>query len=1358
VKAREHVAKSVSMPTCGLHPTLRGLLDARGTGALSLSVPARPDLTIARRLAVLVASLCVLAWVLIAAASAAAAATPFEFGSLGSEAGQVDFPSGVAVDASGDVYVGDLENERVDKFDSSGKFLLAWGAGVADGAEELQTCTTACRKGLQSPVAGGFEFATGVAVDGAGDVYVVDDLHHRIEKFTGKGEFILMFGGHVNKNGADVCTASEASECQAGTQTEFGEPQRDGEFSFWETFGSFIATGPGNKVYVGDTGRVQVFEPSGVWKEDISLAGLSSEGQPTALAVDSAGNVFLHDSQAEGVREFEANGLEKLTQFDRESFSVTALSVDQASGDLYVGDENGGFHVLKYDSAGTELASFGAKTVSGFNGGIAFSTTTSELYASEAVEGTSAGVWVLTAPPAGPLIDSESATPSLKGAATLEAQVNPEGNETTYHLEYVDQAHFQGSGYAGATSTTPETITEGLFEEHPAQVNLPEGTLIPGETYHWRVVATDSLSQTTTGADQSFEETPAALIDGPWSEAVTATSATLAARINPLTADTSYRLEYGTSASYEHVLAGDVGEGNTFVPISYHVQELLPNTTYHYRVVTTSTVGSVQGPDHTFTTQGAGASGSVLPDGRAWELVTPPSTGGAVFELGEQPRHAASDGGAITYGAKGVPLGENVVSNESLVAAQVLSRRGPHGWQSQDINTPIGPTPPGRFYPGEVLDNGLYVLFSSDLASAALFSNPFHGTLTSDALDGTYYLRDNTGDGSYTALLTPANTPPGTDLLVPTGAEEEGGTLHPQDFVAAGTPDLSHLVLESPLKLTEDAVEYVPREPGVVYQIRPGNLYEWSAGRLRLVTILPNGRTDESNEAFLAGEGEGNNGQVPRAISSDGRRVAWTVGTPYGSGAPLQGLFVRDMVEERTVHIGGPGARYQTMSSDGSRVFFLENGDLHVYNAGTPYDAGTTADLTPNHGPGAVSAGVQESVSDVSEDGSSVYFVATGALSSEANATGEKATAGADNLYLLRESGGTWQAPRFIGTLSSEDEPSWHAGSPAPDLHRVSSRVSPDGRYLAFMSSRPLTGYDNVDSNPEAKGARDEEVFLYDSGAGRLVCASCDPSGARPHGVLAGGTKQLLVQRSGGEEWGEVGHPHWLAGNLTGWEDPGSFYDDVYQPRYLSDGGRLFFDSPEALVPQDTNSLEDVYQYEPGGVGSCASAASGERPDGCVNLISSGHSASESAFLDASESGQDVFFLSADHLTSADADTGYDVWDAHVCSASSPCVTPPVSPPPCSSGDSCKPPPSPQPELFGPAPSATFSGAGNLTPVPPVASKRLTRVQKLARALAACRKKHKRKRRRACERTAHKHYGYAAKRSRKANATNRGGK
>ena len=239
----------------------------------------------------------------------------------------------------------------------------------------------------------------------------------------------------------------------------------------------------------------------------------------------------------------------------------------------------------------------------------------------------------------------------------------------------------------------------------------------------------------------------------------------------------------------------------------------------------------------------------------------------------------------------------------------------------------------------------------------------------------------------------------------------------------------------------------------------------------------------------------------------------------------------------------------------------------------------------------------------------------------------------------------------------------------------------------------------------------------------------------------------------------------WIAANVPGW----TLYTvglSLYQSRYLSDSGRLFFNSSDALVPQDTNGNEDVYEYEPAGVGDCsgASATFSGNVGGCIGLISSGSAFGESGFLDASETGNDVFFLTTGRLVSSDVDTSLDVYDAHVCSTVAPCaITPPAQPPECGSASSCRAAPPAQPSIYGAPASATFSGAGNLAPVAPpspggkpVAKGRaLTRAQKLTKALAVCHKQKRRKQRAGCERSARKKYGAAkAKGSAKASYAN----
>jgi hypothetical protein len=117
-----------------------------------------------------------------------------------------------------------------------------------------------------------------------------------------------------------------------------------------------------------------------------------------------------------------------------------------------------------------------------------------------------------------------------------------------------------------------------------------------------------------------------------------------------------------------------------------------------------------------------------------------------------------------------------------------------------------------------------------------------------------------------------------------------------------------------------------------------------------------------------------------------------------------------------------------------------------------------------------------------------------------------------------------------------------------------------------------------------------------------------------------------------------------------------------------ADGKRVFFESPDQLVSGDTNSVVDVYEWEVGGSGSCPS---GETEKGCIYLISSGRGSSPSSFVDASASGDDVFFLTATKLVGQDQDELVDVYDARVnggLEAQDPDLVAPCSGEACRSG------------------------------------------------------------------------------------------
>ena len=809
---------------------------------------------------------------------------------------------------------------------------------------------------------------------------------------------------------------------------------------------------------------------------------------------------------------------------------------------------------------------------------------------------------------------------------------------------------------------------------------------------------------------------------------VSATSAVLSAQINAQQEDTTYHFEYDTTPYTTSAMHGtnlpvpdaDIGEGSSNVPVSQESQTLKPNTTYHYRVVATNSTETTDGSEHTFETQTQGGE-FVLPDRRAWEMVSPPNKNGALLGAiggaGEGGvMQAAAGGGAFTWIAN-TAIGAEPAGNLSLQWSQIFSVRGADGWSSRDLE------PPHTAATGWEDEHGTeYDFFSSDL-SLGLVEPKGEAPLSPETTEKTIYLRNDAGD-SYLPLVTAANVPEGTKF----GGHLEGQVLAGAPTFEGASPDLSHVVFTDEAGLDKN------------YPDAKRGLYEWVGGQVQLVSVLPGPDGEPATEPNLGYR----DGRVMHAISNDGSRVFWD-----GSGH----LYLRDIERSETLQLSPGQATFQAASSDGSRVFFTEGGSLYEC-AIVEAAAGDECQLTNlTHTNGGENPGVQGTLPGASEDGSYVYLVATGILSEAESAEHEEPVSGADNLYVLHDTETGWTT-RFVARLSSEDgNGDWNAGgenSGVSDLSFMTSRVSPNGRYLAFMSDRELTGYDNHDAN---SGVADEEVYLYHAPEnvgtepGTSICASCDPTGARPVGVFYERTA-VNGRPPAAPLFDEAGvwQGRWVAANIPGWTSRIAEFYASYQSRYLSDSGRLFFNSSDGLVPEDTNGNEDVYEYEPVGVGICTEGTSsgssvyepartyevedrkGESVAGCIGLISSGNSAKESVFLDASESGGDVFFLTAAKLVSQDYDADLDVYDAHECTTQSPCESAPVSPSECTTADACRVPSAPQPSIFGAPPSQTFSGAGNLAPVSNVAKTKtkvhvLTRAQKLAEALKACRQK-----------------------------------
>jgi WD40-like Beta Propeller Repeat len=1113
-------------------------------------------------------------------------------------------------------------------------------------------------------------------------------------------------------------------------------------------------------VYVLDPSHdvVDVFEPKagGGEKYLTQLTGPEpgvpftrlGAGASDSIAVDqSSGDVLVLDGQ-EAVDIFEPTALGEYTLLRRLTGTpggafqrATGVAVDASNGDIYVLEEGRGL-VDQFDSTGGYLGYLTGRgtlaSSSSYVVSMAIDPTTHDLYVGDRdANNGSYAVDVFGPDIVIPNVSTEAASSVKSESATLHGAVDPDAaGAATCRFEWGTS-----SSLGEVAPCEPEAVANG---NSPVAVHANLSALAPDTTYFYRLQASNANGTNPGEAyqDQQFT-TPGPGIHQESAANVTSASATLGASIDPDNAPTSYYFQYGKSLEYETSLPAapgvSLGFGKGDVAVSVHLQGLTAGTVYHYRVVAVSNPGgeaiTAEGRDQTFTTQAGGAE-IALPDGRQWEMVSPPNKQGAAINaigvFSGSDIQAAANGGGITYTAT-APFVANPAGSRSVEATQVLSTRSaPGSWATSDISLPHnnGTTPLGNVATAE------YMLFSEDLSLG--FAEPRDNTplppLPANS-EQTVYLRN--ANNEYEALVTAANVPPGTEF---------GGAVH---FITA-SPDLGHVVLGSEAQLTS-----TPR-PTAAGQ----GIYEWSAGHLQTVSILPDG------EAAAAVLGRSNE-VVRHAVSDDGSRLIWS---PSHGGH----LYLRDMARKESVAVdaaqGAPEpasiqSRYMTASADGSRVFFLSENRLTSDSTAGSGPAGAGEDLyvfEVTSGSGEALAGKLRDLSvdgnvgegtfvknviGASEDGSYVYFVAQGALSNGAES--------GDNLYMVHYDAATsaWGAPVLIAGLSSEDELSWGQESGNENLANMTSRVSPNGRFLAFMSQRSLTGYENRDVNSDMP---DEEVFLYDAETRHLACASCNPTGARPAGKFMGDQNEALetLVDQTRFNWNE----RWLAGNVPGWTNI-SQASAMYQSRYLSDSGRLFFNSSDALVPADVNGKEDVYEYEPEGVGSCQGAGHGQSASvvyeastgGCVGLISAGTSSEESAFIDASETGGDVFFLTLSRLSPSDQDTSLDLYDAHECSASAPCAPPAaLTPPPCSTGDSCKAAPTPQPAVFGAPSSETFSGAGNIVPAAPVATvapRATVQAQKLAKALKACRNKPKRVRA-GCERQARKKL--AAKPSRAA--------
>jgi DNA-binding beta-propeller fold protein YncE len=430
----------------------------------------------ARRLTYLAVAVFALTWALCApAAQASLFSAAGSFGSPGPGNGQFQTPLGVAVQqSSGNVFVVDSQNARVEKFFPTGSFISAFGQGQ-----------------LSSP--------RGIATDNLGKVYVGDAGTNVVQKFDANGNFVSTIDG---------------------TSTPQGHFQNI----------AGIAVDQDNNLWVADSGTSNVieFDSKGKFVRQWS----DTHGSPSGIAVDSARNAvyLMSPGPVAGIPErWTLSGnyraqIERTVHFGSDDFfsaGASALALDARTGNLYVDhtdSTSSGIHanVTVYGPTGVKLddLSLGQNTSSQ---GLAFASLQGgankpgqgHLYVSDANNNNVTDYAPQTTPGA-PLVTSESVDQSGKTTATLHAGIVPLGSATSCHFEYVGNTDFQASGFANATSVdcSPASLGSG-FGYQAASASL--SGLTTGAVYHFRVVASSSAG-TTTGEHQEFQAGP-----GVWS-------------------------------------------------------------------------------------------------------------------------------------------------------------------------------------------------------------------------------------------------------------------------------------------------------------------------------------------------------------------------------------------------------------------------------------------------------------------------------------------------------------------------------------------------------------------------------------------------------------------------------------------------------------------------------------------------------------------------------------------------------------------------------------------------------------------------------------------------------------------------
>jgi RHS repeat-associated protein len=258
------------------------------------------------------------------------------FGSKGSGAAQFGYIAGDAVDSSGNVWVVDYENNRIEKFSSSGAFIETVGWGVTNGNKEFETCKSSCKAGIAGSGEGQFDGPYGIAINkSSGDIYVTELGNYRVQELSSEGKFIRAFGSKGTGSG------------------QFEEPLG-------------LAIDSSGEVWVTDAGNncIDVFSSEGASLKTVGKKGTGKGEFMSPNSITFSGEDFyVSDFSNYRIEVFSTAG-SYLSEFGSKGSGpgqfdgVYGIAEDPNSGDLYITDAFNA-RVEKFTPAGVFLSQFG---------------------------------------------------------------------------------------------------------------------------------------------------------------------------------------------------------------------------------------------------------------------------------------------------------------------------------------------------------------------------------------------------------------------------------------------------------------------------------------------------------------------------------------------------------------------------------------------------------------------------------------------------------------------------------------------------------------------------------------------------------------------------------------------------------------------------------------------------------------------------------------------------------------------------------------------------------------------------------------------------------------------------------------